>query len=154
MKSGAIATLCAGLYAGSTASVFAQEQKDPKSYFTIPHESKTERSYYFTKNTFTPHLKSIFQVQLGFKVTNLQLVRIKDCAPQWRLQSSSSKQSTADNDSQCFALIFRADNRLSEFQTIFPMDHAALGRFSLFLVETEDDAGRFYYTATINHLTP
>lgn len=147
LKSGAIATLCAGLHLSSLSQVFAQD-KSSTPYTPIPHEATTERNFYFTKNSFDRHVNSIFQVQLGRKVTDLRLVKAEDCTPRQTRNVSSSA------DSQCFLLVFSAAEQLSKFQTIFPMEHGALGSFSIFLVETEDERGRFYYTATYNHTQP
>ena len=104
-----------------------------------------------------PYLKTTFRVQLGRKVTNLKLQKIEDCTPRRkgkRASTDAARETAAGADSHCFMLIFRADDRLSNLQTIFPMEHDALGQFSLFLVETENEQGRFHYTATINHLHP
>ncbi len=165
LKSGIMATLCAGLNFGSLVSVLAQDKRD-SPYAVIPQEAKSERNFYFTKSTFDPYLESSFRVQLGRKVTELRLVKVADCTPgasqtaQATRRTTTAKTATkssatnANPDSQCFLLVFSAAEQLSQFQTIFPIEHDALGSFSLFLVETEDADGSFYYTATYNHAQP
>jgi len=149
LKSTVMTTLCAGLHFGSLSSVFAQD-KSSTPYTPIPHEVTTERNFYFTKNSFDRHIDSIFRVQLGRKVTELRLIKVQDCTP-------GVKQATRESlstDSKCFMLVFSSGEQLSPLQTIFPMEHGALGSFSIFLVETEDERGRLYYTAIYNHTQP
>lgn len=150
LKSSVMATLCVGLHLGSLSEALAQD-KTSQPYTPIPHEATTDRNFYFTKNTFDKHVNSIFRVQLGRKVTDLQLIKVQDCTPVARQQTRITSSPT---DSQCFLLVFSSEQQLSQFQTIFPMEHGALGSFSIFLVETEDERGRFYYTATYNHTQP
>ncbi len=150
LKSSVIATLCAGLHLGSLSKVFAQD-KTSTPYTPIPVEATAERNFYFTKNSFDRYIDSIFRVQLGRKVTELRLLKVEDCTPGVRQTTKTVSTST---DSKCFLLVFSSPEQLSQFQTIFPMEHGALGSFSVFLVETEDERGRFYYTATYNHMQP
>ncbi|HEV2706677.1 MAG TPA: hypothetical protein VGV59_12190 [Pyrinomonadaceae bacterium] len=150
MKSGAMATLCVGLHIGSLSQVFAQD-KTSLPYTPIPHEATTERNFYFTKNTFDKHIDSVFRVQLGRKVTELKLIKVQDCTAG---AGQTTRATSSSADSQCFLLVFSSAEPLSPLQTIFPMEHGALGSFSIFLVETEDERGRLYYTATYNHTQP
>lgn len=147
MNSGALATL--GLSLAPAAAVFAEQRlpQNAASHFQFPDHSERKRRSYFTKGAFDPHLKTVFRAQSGRAVINLRLVRVEDLTP-------PAATGVAAGDSWCFTLVFEASRRLSNLQTIFPMEHPALGKFPLFLVENEPIRGRFHYTATINNLHP
>lgn len=143
LRTGTAAALLAGLSFHPLKSVFAQDGGDPKGYFQTPQEAKTERPFYFTKTTFEPHINTDFSSRFARLVTTLRLVAVEDCpAPPSRAAGG-----------ECFSLTFRADRELSSLTTIHPMEHAALGEFSLFVSQTkrERDPEGIYYVAVINH---
>ncbi|HYO63894.1 MAG TPA: hypothetical protein VER08_09710 [Pyrinomonadaceae bacterium] len=144
LKTGATATLFAGLCAGSAPSLFAQT-KSPRDgqLHEVPYEAKTDPVFYYTKATFEPHLKTEFRVRAGVTATSMTLVSVADCA----------RTTVKDGaEGECFSLMFRAAAPLSTVRTIHSIEHDALKRFQMFLVRTKmkDDPEGVYYEAVIN----
>lgn len=149
LKSGAMATLFAGVYCGSPKLVFGQQKNNQANTrnFEVPYEAKTDPVFYFTKSTFDPHLKTDFRVQAGTITTTLTLVEVLNCA-------APKTKAAHKTSGECFSLLFKADRELSSVQTIYKLEHAALGKFSLFVerVAKQDDADNIYYEAIINRI--
>lgn len=146
LQSACISAVAVGLFSGSASSVFAQksELKDSKGYFQIPPQVFGERLFHFTQATFEPYLESDFRVSVGpYKVVNLTLVKVEDQRPRLR-------KGMARTEGECFTLLFKASGKLSELQQTYVLEHEALGKFSLFLVDAGKKEREVYYVATIN----
>ena len=150
LKSGALATLCAGIYFGSPKLAIGQQvfKKENKGKFETPYEAKLDKVFYYTKATFDPYLNTEFRVRAEKMVTRMMLVEIKDCRPKVK---PGAKQPSGE----CFSLLFKAEGELSFVRTIHEIEHDGLKSFSLFLerVGKEDDKDGIYYEAVINHMT-
>jgi hypothetical protein len=145
LRRGSVAALFVGLSLPSLVTALAQNagsgapSNRSNEYFTVPQEAKRDRVFYFNKSTFEPHLDTDFVVEGGFNTTTLRLVEIEDCGEPKR-------------DGECFSLMFRADRELTDVRTIHVFEHAALGKFNLFVSPTKklSESRSLYYVAVIN----
>lgn len=145
LQSACISAVAVGMFSGSAVSVFGQKSgnKDSKGYFQVPSEAFGERLFHFTQATFEPYLQSEFKVTVGpYKVVTLTLVKVEDQRPRKAAQRA---------EGECFSLLFRADGKLSDLQQTYVIQHEALGKFSLFLVDAGEKEKETHYLAVINH---
>jgi hypothetical protein len=77
----------------------------------------------------------------------LQLVAISGYAP----PSGALRTIRAYRRTDCFSLLFRSTAPLSQLSSIHTLEHAALGKFDLFLTESVG-RGEYFYEAVINHV--
>jgi len=93
----------------------------------------------YTKATFVYYLNSIFKLRSGYTTIEVTLTKVDDLA--------------AARGGECFSLLFRGGGTALR-QGTYRIEHAALGKFALFLVPTgTDDNGAQGYLATINRLS-
>ena len=148
LQSACISAVAVGMLSQSAVSAFAQksELKDSKGYFQVPPQAFGERLFHFTQSTFEPYLQSEFSVTVGpYKVVKLTLVKVEDQRPRKGSQRS---------EGECFSLLFKADGKLSDLQQTYVLQHEALGKFSLFLVDAGEKDQQVHYLAVINHTQP
>jgi hypothetical protein len=148
LQSACISAVAVGLLSQSAVSVFGQksELKDTRGYFQIPPQALGERLFHFTQATFEPYLQSEFSVTVGpYKVVKLTLVEVENLQPRKGLQRP---------EGECFSLLFKADGKLSDLQQTYVLEHEALGKFSLFLVDAGEKQKEVHYLAVINHTRP
>ena len=146
LQSACASAVAVGLFSGSAVSAFAQksELKDSRGYFQLPPQVFGDRLFHFTQATFEPYLQSDFRVTVGpYKVVNLTLVKVEDQRPRPR-------KGMARTEGECYTLHFKASARLSDLQQTYVLEHEALGKFSLFLVQAGKQESDAYYVATIN----
>lgn len=94
----------------------------------------------YTKASFVSYLNSIFQLNNGFSVVAVTLLKITDMQ--------------APKGGECFTLLFRGGGGSAWAQSTYTVDHPSLGKFPLFLVPVgPDDNGAQGYLATINRLS-
>jgi hypothetical protein len=77
----------------------------------------------------------------------MTLTAVRDCTP----SLTSSKVTKKSRQSDCFALEFRASGKLTDLTTIYDIEHAALGTFSLFMTRRDGPRGTYFYEAVFNH---
>jgi hypothetical protein len=148
LQSACISAFAVGLLSQSAVTVFGQksELKDSKGYFQIPPQVLGERVFHFTQATFEPYLQSEFSVTVGpYKMVKLTLVEVENLQPRKGAQRA---------EGECFSLLFRADGKLSDLQQTYVLQHEALGKFSLFLVEAGEKQKEVHYLAVVNHTRP
>jgi hypothetical protein len=153
LRAGAVSALLAGLELSPSKLVFAQQKQLPGAGgFVVPYEAKTEPMFYFTHETFAPYLNSTFRLSRGKGITfDATLVEVSDLRAKSQASARSLKSKAREGD--CFSLTFRAGERDTISQGTCKLSHAALGRFSLFVVPGgEPSADGVTYTAIINHL--
>lgn len=85
---------------------------------------------------FAPHLNSRFQMRAGQQTWEIELVEVTDKSP-------SSRQ-------EQFALQFCAPLEAPPYQSLFELEHASLGKGSVFLVPVSRTAQGLYYEAIFN----
>jgi hypothetical protein len=98
----------------------------------------------YTKSTFVQYLNSMFRLSGGiYKPVDVTLTEVTDMQP---------ANTPTEPGKECFTLLFRGES-IALPQGTYTVDHAALGRFALFLVPAGADAnGAQGYLATINRL--
>ena len=87
--------------------------------------------------TFAGHLNSKFRL-LDEPTTELELVEVFDGSTSHHVN---------------FSLVFRGPLQPVLPQRIYPVEHAALGRFDLFIVPVRRDAQGLYYEAVFNRVS-
>jgi hypothetical protein len=151
IKVGIISAACAGipLALGPTS---AQDQQDGSrqrgGYFPIPSEVQDDPTSYYTMATFVPYVKSAFQIQVGRVWKHMKLVEVKNLCPK-------ADNTPATNLNECFSLTFLAARGQKIEQRAYPIRHAALGKFTLFMVPVgrRTRTSPEYYEAVINRRT-
>jgi hypothetical protein len=141
----------AGLISQSARFAFGQKDrlKDARGNFQIPPQAMSDPLFHFTRATFEPYLGSEFRVTVGpYKTVNLKLVKVEDQRPQVRQKGQPR------TEGECFLLLFQASGKLSELQQTYVLQHEALGKFSLFLIDAGEKANATHYSAVINHTRP
>jgi hypothetical protein len=94
----------------------------------------------YTKAAFLSYLNSVFQLNTGFNVIAVTLLKVDDMP--------SAK------GGECFSLLFRGGSGRALRQNTYNVDHPSLGRFALFLVPVgTDEHGAQGYLATVNRLS-
>jgi hypothetical protein len=166
VRTGVLAAVSAGFALSSVRLAFGQDSQEsnPSLDFQIPYEAKLNPVFSYTKATFEPYVGGIFSARgVGGQKVSLTLVNIRD--PQSTVTTTRStslrttrvrtpvvvKITTKWRPTDTFTLTFRASGPLSELSTIHQLEHAALGKFSLFLVHSQDAAGQNFYEAVISH---
>lgn len=134
----------AGLSLCGSEAAFGQ-QSDQNGNSTSEPPAGTRPGFEYKASVFEPHLGSPFKVRAGVKVTTLTLVNVKSTEP----RGQDGKPTPRGEN---FSLLFRADGELSSLQTIYELEHASLGKFSLFVSRfmNENDKDGIYYEAVIN----
>jgi hypothetical protein len=152
LRSGTLAALAAGCVLSAPSLVFGQDAKQttPAADIQIPFEATQNPIFYYTQATFEPYVGSIFRGRGAGRTVNLELIRVERHLPSRKAALLSRKGARA---TRSFSLTFRADGPLSEITTVHKLEHAALGRFDLFLTQRgEGERGQLIYEAVFNHL--
>jgi hypothetical protein len=149
LRTSALAAISASIALSPARLAFGQDtiKQTPSQDFAIPYEAKLDPVFSYRKSTFDPYVGGIFTARGtdGRKV-NLTLTAVRaPQAPKTATLTAKARQT------ESFTLIFSASGPLSELSSIHQLEHAALGKFSLFLVHFEDEKGREFYEAVINH---
>ena len=93
----------------------------------------------YTKAAFLSYLNSVFQLDTGFNVVAVTLLKVDDMP--------------APKGGECFSLLFRGGSRALR-QDTYTLVHPSLGSFKLLLVPAgTDEYGVPGYLATINRLS-
>ncbi|MCA1633542.1 MAG: hypothetical protein LC802_07450 [Acidobacteria bacterium] len=147
LRAGTVSALLAGLNLSPARRVFGQTKSRGGGGFAIPYEAKIDPAFYFTRETFAPYVGSSFRLTTRAKgaAFDMTLVSVFDFQAQARARKSKT------HGGECFSLTFRAGERDTVSQGTYKFSHAALGRFSLFVVPGKAD-GATTYEAVINHL--
>ena len=138
VQSGLLLTASTLMFWGNAKSAFAQAlQSDNKLSDAVLRDPVLR----FTRETFEPYVGGYFESPgaRGQMVT-LKLVSI---------DTPKSKTATVTDS---FTLLFAADGELPKFTSIYPIKHAALGSFDLFLTRRDGPNGEISYEAVFNHL--
>lgn len=147
LQSAFVSAVAVGLFSQSAVPAFGQKSdlKDSKGYFQVPPQAFGDRLFHFTQATFEPYLQSDFRVTVGpYKVVNLTLVKVEDQRPR------GARKGMKRGEGESFTLLFKASDKLSDLQQTYVLEHEALGKFSLFLVDASENETDVFYLATIN----
>lgn len=157
LRSGAVTVLSAGLVFRAGAAAFGQDKKRPDAsggLQPIPQQAQRDPVFYYTKATFEPYIGGVFTTRgVGGKTVELTLVAVRDRNSKAAAGKTRRGVVAVSRSMDCFSLLFRSPERLSELTTIYRLEHAALGTFDLFLTASEDEHGQVFYEAIINHVS-
>ena len=150
LKSGAITVLMAGIALEMIPSVFAQSNQRPDltKDIPVPFEAQQSALFYFKRETFEPYIGGTFKVSAGAKTVEMTLESVRDTTPSAKSCKVSKKPA---RPSEGFALTFRSSGKLTDLTTIYNVEHAALGKFALFLTRRDGPGGVYFYEAVFNH---
>ncbi len=148
LRSGTTAVLVTGLALDTLPRAFAQQvhKHDPKQDFPVSFEAKQEAAFSFKRETFQPYLNGVFKLSAGANSVEATLVSVRDCSP-----NPKQKVTKKSRPSDSFALVFSAEGKLTDLTSIYDVEHAALGKFPLFLTRRDGPQGKHFYEAVFNH---
>jgi len=149
LRSGATAALTAAVALKAAPMAFAQigAKPDPARDFQIPDEAKQSSLFSFKRETFQPYIGGTFRVRAGAQAVDMTLTKVRGCEISARGRNLTKKSRPTD----CFALVFSADEVLTDLTSIYDVEHAALGTFVLFLTRHDSPSGKLFYEAVFNH---
>lgn len=149
LRSGATAALTAAVALKAAPMAFAQigARPDPARDFQTPYEAQQSPLFSFKSETFRPYIGGTFRVRAGAHAVDMTLTKVRDHV----LSARSRAVTKRSRPSESFALIFSADEKLTDLTSIYDVEHAALGKFALFLTRRDDPSGKYFYEAVFNH---
>ena len=158
LRVGALAAVAAGIALSPAHLAFGQDTQNSSQDFPIPYEAKLDPVFSYKKATFDPYVGGVFtargntgrRVELTLVAVRAQTATTRTAVTSGGTQSTSLTRKARPTES--FTLVFRASGTLSELSTIHQLEHAALGKFSLFLVGAKDEKGQETYEAVITHV--
>src|SRR2546421_12568750 len=129
LKSGAITALTASIALNSGSLVFGQgrSRSNPSLDFQVPFQAQQSPVFYFKRETFQPYVGGVFRISAGRRSVSATLQEGRDCTPNPKSKITTGQARATD----CFALVFRATGPLTDLTSIYNIEHAALGKFSL-----------------------
>ena len=147
LRAGAVSALFAGLTLVPSKMIFGQKKRKPA---TPDAPTGGDPVFSFNASTFTPYVGSEFLLAATARgrATAARLERVSD------FQQDMRDRSVATHGGECFSLVFSAPvpKRAAPQQATYRVEHAALGRFSLFLVPGPARDGSVTYEAVVNRL--
>lgn len=159
LRSGAITVLSAGLVFRPGVAAFGQGAKRPdwaRGIHPIPQQAQRDPVFMYTRETFQPYVGGIFSTRgVGGKTVELTLVAVRDRnrKPATARSKRGGVVASESRSTDCFSLLFRSPEKLSDLTSIYRLKHAALGSFDLFMTASEDEHGQVFYEAIINHVS-
>lgn len=157
IKSGTLTALTAGFIFKTGGLALGQNRKplaptldyqNPTVDFPIPYEAQQNPVFSYKSSTFEPYVNGIFVARdARGRAIELKLVRVSVYKP----ARNTRIMTTTARETDCFSLLFSAPRSLPEFTSIHSIEHAALGKFDLFLKRSEDRE-QLFYEAVVNHL--
>jgi hypothetical protein len=145
MKKASLVILASGVSLGEAKSIFGNDSRakssNPQNPTPTPKAANTA-SIVFAKSTFEPYVDTVFRITSN-RTTAVKstLIRVADIGP-------VPDQKVPGRE--CFVIKFRGSRPLP--QDRYELEHAALGKFELFLVPAGKNRKGFYYQAVINRL--
>ena len=139
MKRGSLVFLATGISLGSADRIFAHGA-DFKNGESVQDD---DPPFNYAKAAFLPHVSTVFRIFYpdSSKILATTLVSVSDIGPVSDLPEAGRES---------FVLKFRGTEALS--QNTYWIEHAALGRFQLFLVPAGQNKQGIYCQAVINRL--
>ena len=152
LRSGATAALTAAVALKAAPAAFAQigAKPDPSRDFPTPAEAQQSPLLTFKRETFQPYVGGVFVVRAGARAVEMTLTKVRGCEISARGRNLAKKEA---RKTDCFALVFKSDETLTDLTSIYDIEHAALGNFALFLTRRDGPAqGTYFYEAVFNHI--
>lgn len=150
LRSGATAALTAAVALKAAPMAFAQigAKPDPTRDFQTPYEAQQSPLFSFKSETFQPYVGGIFRVRAGAHAVDMTLVKVRDYVASARGRALTKRARPSDS----FTLVFTADEALTDLTSIYDVEHAALGKFALFLTRRDGPRGTHFYEAVFNQV--
>jgi hypothetical protein len=150
LRSGATAALTTAVALTAAPLAFGQigSKPDPTRDFQTPYEAKQSPLFSFKRETFQPYVGGTFRVRAGAHAVDMTLTKVRGCEISARGRKLSTKE---PRPTDCFVLIFTAEDVLTDLTSIYDVEHAALGSFALFLTRRDGPHGTYFYEAVFNH---
>lgn len=149
LKSGATTVLTTVVALSQFTNAHGQGKSAPgRAGGEIPFDAQKSPLFFFRAETFRPYVGGVFTARAGKNSIKMTLARVRDCSPKSTTKITTGKAPQTD----CFALEFTADESLTDLTSIYDIEHAALGEFSLFMTRREGPDGKTLYEAVFNHL--
>jgi hypothetical protein len=150
LRSGAITVLMAGIALDVIPSVFAQgnQHPDPTKDIPVPFEAQQSALFYFKRETFQSYVGGTFKMSAGAKSVEMKLESVTGCTP----NAQALKVTHKARSSECFSLVFSSPEALTDLTTIYDVEHAALGKFALFMTRRDGPGKTYLYEAVFNHV--
>jgi hypothetical protein len=149
LRSGATAALTAAVALKAAPLAFGQISNRPDTTrdFETPYEAQQSPLFSFKRESFQPYVGGTFRVRAGAKAVDMTLTKVRG----YEVSESGRKLTKKIRQSDCFVLIFTADEQLTDLTTIYDVEHPALGKFPLFLTRRDGPNGTYFYEAVFNH---
>jgi hypothetical protein len=130
-------------------ATFAQISSKPDTSrdFTIPYEAQKDPIFFFKRETFQPYVGGTFNVRAGAHSLEMTLSKVRGCEVSAKGRALTKKS----RESDCFAIVFTANDKLTDLTSIYDVEHSALGKFALFLTRRDGPRGTYFYEAVFNH---
>ena len=112
-----------------------------------PGESAQSPLPKFKRENFEPYIGGTFRVSAGTRTLDMKLTKVRG----HKLSAGGRKLTKRMRPSDSFALVFAAGSTLTGLTTIYNVEHAALGKFALFLTRRDNPSGGYFYEAVFNH---
>lgn len=148
LKGGTLVILSAGIPIQLSTIANAQRRAAspsvPRSGFQVPYASQRDPVYYLKSSSFSSYLNNTFRFRApSGQVVNMKLFKVLDL-----------RKSTDVVSEECFSLVFRGPANLSPQQSVYTIEHAALGQYNLLATPiVTQDKRAVYYEVIINHQT-
>jgi hypothetical protein len=141
LRASTMIALAAALPLGLTRIAAGQQQTEG---FPIPAAVQNDPLYNYTRATFTPYVNSIFIIN-SVPLAKITLIEVKETP---LVVDRRARRTPAG---ECFTLTFSGPERTRFQQETYTVEHAALGKFNLFITPTDrPNARQQLYTAVIN----
>lgn len=148
MRASTMLALSAALPLSLTTLAAGQQRTSPPLQktegFAVPAAAQRDPLYNFQRATFAPYVNSIFIVN-AVPLAEITLIEVKETP------LVVDKRAARVPAGECFTLVFRGPASTRFAQNTYRLEHAALGKFNLFITPTDrpEDEQQFY-TAVIN----
>jgi hypothetical protein len=151
LKSGAMTLVLAGVALEMIPTAFAQSGQTPDKTkdYPVPFEAQQSPVFYFRRETFLPYVGGAFKVSAGAKSVEMKLESASLCK---KSPSADKMMKKLPRPSECFTLVFTSPSALTDLTTIYNVEHAALGKFALFMTRRGGPAGTYYYEAVFGRV--
>ena len=148
LRSGATAILATAAVLQAAPAAFSQigAKHDPKRDFETPFEAQQRPTFLFTRETFQPYVGGTFRVSAGANGYDMTLIKVRGNEISERGKGLTKKARQSDS----FVLVFNSNGELTDLTTIYDVEHAALGKFVVFLTRRDNPDGGYFYEAVFN----
>jgi hypothetical protein len=150
LRRSTLSALAAGCALSSGVKVFGRGPlaPHPAHVSEIPYEAASSPVFYYTRETFEPYIGGRFRGFHNGGSVYLKLLRVSDYIPSARTRLTTEQSAPTKS----FRLTFQAGRSLSPKATVHHLEHAALGKFALFMTRHVTARGQVFYDAVINHV--